>query len=99
MVEEGHLVGNHTYSHPDMSKISDLAVLPERNFQKNEAAYQAVTGDENAELLPTAAGKIQREQSDHGSRSSAIIRCFWSLAYVDWYVDQQPSHEEALMPS
>ena len=21
---------------------------------------------------------------------------FWSLAYVDWYVDDQPTHEEAL---
>ena len=25
MVEEGHIVGNHTYHHPDMSKISDKA--------------------------------------------------------------------------
>ena len=24
MAEEGHIVGNHTYSHPDMSKISDF---------------------------------------------------------------------------
>ena len=23
MVEDGHIVGNHTYHHPDMSKISD----------------------------------------------------------------------------
>ena len=25
MVEDGHTVGNHTYSHPDMSKIADKA--------------------------------------------------------------------------
>ena len=29
MVEDGHTVGNHTYHHPDMSSISDLA-----SFQK-----------------------------------------------------------------
>ena len=30
MAEEGHIVGNHTYHHPDMSKISD-----KQSFEKN----------------------------------------------------------------
>ena len=35
MKEEGHLVGNHTYHHPDMSKISDMA-----SFQKEMTPYR-----------------------------------------------------------
>ena len=42
MTKEGHTVGNHTFSHPDMSKISSL-----ENFQKElsavEALYQEIT--------------------------------------------------------
>ena len=43
MEAEGHVVGNHTMHHPDMSAIAD-----EADFQKElaelEAAYQKVTG-------------------------------------------------------
>ena len=43
MVEEGHIVGNHTYHHPDMSKISDKQSF-EKELKDLENLYtQAVS--------------------------------------------------------
>mgnify|MGYP000010754667 CR=1 FL=1 len=43
MVNEGHIVGNHTYHHPDMSKISDKASF-EKELKDLETLYTQVTG-------------------------------------------------------
>ena len=58
MVSEGHIVANHTYHHPDMSRISD----PE-SFAKEltglETLYTELTGETMKKILPAAPGKIQ----------------------------------------
>ena len=53
MVEEGHIVGNHTYHHPDMSKISDITSF-QKELEDLEALYQQTTGQEmqNSIVLP-----------------------------------------------
>jgi len=43
MVKEGHIVGNHTYSHPDMSAISSEEAFREE-LEKLEALYKETTG-------------------------------------------------------
>ena len=43
MVEEGHIVGNHTYTHPDMSKISTMESFS-KEIQDVEKLYQEITG-------------------------------------------------------
>ena len=35
------------------------------------------------------------EQNLKNAQDIGYQTVFWSLAYVDWYVDQQPTHEEA----
>ena len=45
MAEEGHIVGNHTWSHPDMSAISDKAAFS-RQLQQVKDAYRDCTGAE-----------------------------------------------------
>lgn len=93
MVEEGHTVGNHTYHHPDMSKISG------RNDFKKEMdsvkdKYMEITGQEMPMYYRPPQGKYSVENlklaQDEGYKTF-----FWSLAYVDWITDKQPSHEEA----
>lgn len=93
MVEEGHTVGNHTYSHPDMSKISDTASFTEE-LQKNEALYRELTGQEMPKLYRPPQGKFCEDnlQMAHELGYSTV---FWSLAYVDWYVDDQPTPQQA----
>lgn len=93
MVAEGHTVGNHTFSHPDMSKISDMS-----SFQKEISAledlYQQTTGQELVKFYRPPQGKFS-EQNLKFAKELGYHTFFWSLAYVDWYVDKQPTHEEA----
>ena len=93
MVEEGHTVGNHTYHHPDMSKISDQA-----SFQKEMDAvadlYKEIIGEDMPRYYRPPQGKYSR-QNLQMAKDLGYKTFFWSLAYVDWNVDDQPSHEEA----
>lgn len=93
MVEEGHTVGNHTYHHPDMSKISTKEA-----FQKelNDVAdvYQEITGKEMIKFYRPPQGKYS-ESNLQMAKELGYKTFFWSLAYVDWYENDQPTKEEA----
>lgn len=93
MVEEGHTVGNHTYHHPDMSKISDMA-----SFQKEmddvAALFKEITGQELSMYYRPPQGKYSTDNLQM-AKELGYQTFFWSLAYVDWYQDNQPTKEEA----
>ena len=93
MVDDGHTVGNHTYHHPDMSQISDQA-----SFQKEmndvAAAYKEIIGQEMAMYYRPPQGKYSQSNLQM-AKDLGYSTFFWSLAYVDWNQDSQPSHEEA----
>ena len=93
MVKEGHTVGNHTYSHPDMSAISTEEAFREE-LTKNEALYKEITGEEMAKLYRPPQGKFC-ESNLCMAQELGYRTVFWSLAYVDWYEDDQPTREEA----
>lgn len=93
MVEEGHTVGNHTYSHPDMSEIADRErFLTE--LQKNETLYKEITGKEMPKLYRPPQGKFAEENLKM-AQELGYSTVFWSLAYVDWYTEDQPTKEQA----
>ena len=56
MVNEGHIVGNHTYHHPDMSKISDKASF-EKELKDPETLYTQVTGQAMKKYYRPPQGK------------------------------------------
>lgn len=93
MVEEGHTVGNHTYHHPDMSKISDI-----ESFSKElgdvEKLYREITGQEMTKYYRPPQGKYSVQNLKMASELG-YNTFFWSLAYVDWLQDQQPTKEQA----
>lgn len=93
MVEEGHIVGNHTNSHPDMSKIADVESF-KKELQTLEDAYRTATGAEMSKFYRPPQGKYS-ESNLKNANDLGYQTIFWSLAYVDWYVDKQPSKEEA----
>ena len=94
MVAEGHTVGNHTASHPDMSKISDRAAF-EAELNGLEEAYRALIGTDMPKLYRPPQGKFS-ESNLQMAKEMGYHTFFWSLAYVDWYVDRQPTREQAL---
>jgi len=93
MCAEGHIVGNHTDSHPDMSKISDLPSFT-RELQTLESKFKDATGTEMPRYYRPPQGKYNEANLKHAC-DLGYKTVFWSLAYVDWYVDKQPTKEEA----
>lgn len=93
MAEEGHIVGNHTYHHPDMSAISDQAAF-QKELDSLAALYQETTGQELPKFYRPPQGKYSRENLQQ-AHDLGYTTVFWSLAYVDWYVDNQPTAEQA----
>lgn len=93
MVEEGHTVGNHTYHHYDMSKISD-SVAFQKEMDDVRTLFQETTGTGMAMYYRPPQGKYS-ETNLQMAKDLGYSTFFWSLAYVDWNVDAQPSHEEA----
>lgn len=93
MVAEGHLVGNHTSTHPDMSKIADAGAF-EKELRGVEEQYQALTGQELPKLYRPPQGKYSVENLQQ-AQALGYTTVFWSLAYVDWYADNQPTPEQA----
>ena len=94
MVEDGHVVGNHTYHHPDMSKMSDRASF-QKEMDSVREKYKEITGSEMTMYYRPPQGKYSTENLQM-AKDFGYKTFFWSLAYVDWNADKQPSHEEAL---
>lgn len=93
MAAEGHTVANHTFHHPDMSKISTKETFAEE-LQSLETLYQQVTGQTMKKYYRPPQGKYS-EANLQMAKELGYHTFFWSLAYVDWYEDKQPTHEEA----
>lgn len=93
MVAEGHAVGDHTYHHPDMSKISDLATF-QKEMDDVRTKFYEVTGQEMPFYYRPPQGKYNQENLQM-AKKLGYATFFWSLAYVDWNVNDQPTHEEA----
>lgn len=93
MVEEGHTVGNHTMHHYDMSKISDPAAFT-KELQDLEALFKQVTGQELPRYYRPPQG-IYSEKNLKMAQELGYKTVFWSLAYVDWKNDAQPTAADA----
>lgn len=92
MVDEGHIVGNHTMNHPNMSGMTGEA------FQKEitglEALFREITGRELPKFYRPPQG-LYSEENLKAARELGYRTVFWSLAYVDWKNDSQPTADYA----
>jgi peptidoglycan-N-acetylmuramic acid deacetylase len=93
MVAEGHIVGNHTYHHPNMSKIATVDAFREE-LETLEALYAEVVGQEMPKFYRPPQG-VYSEENLKMAKDLGYKTVFWSLAYVDWLNDDQPTSEEA----
>lgn len=93
MTEEGHIIGNHTYHHPDMSQISSKESF-EKELKSVESLYQEITGETMSPFYRPPQGKYSTANLQMASELG-YKTFFWSLAYVDWLEDQQPTEDEA----
>ena len=93
MAEEGHIVGNHTMHHPDMSKISDPEAF-RKELEDLENLYRDTTGRELPKYYRPPQG-VYSEENLKQAQEMGYKTVFWSLAYVDWNNNDQPTKEQA----
>lgn len=81
MTAEGHLIGNHSWSHPDMTQTSDSQIREELNRVKEQVGQ--LTGQTGMAYLRPPRG-IFSERTLAVSRELGYTNVFWSIAYKDW---------------
>ena len=93
MAAEGHIVANHTMHHPDMSKLSDKAAFS-KELTDLEELFKQITGKDLPKFYRPPQGIYSKENLEM-ARDLGYKTVFWSLAYVDWNNDAQPTAAEA----
>lgn len=93
-VQEGHVIGNHSVTHPSQG-------MPSLSIEDQMSEYQELqdfiknTYQYDMYLFRPPAG-IFSEQSLAAAACFGYRTVLWSFAYADWDPDRQPSTEEAL---
>lgn len=92
MVKEGHLIGNHSWHHPDLTTQSREEIIKELDAVQEETAK--LTGQKHMHYLRPPRG-IFSERTMELAQSLGYTHVFWSLAYKDWDVKNQKGAEYA----
>ena len=93
MVAEGHIVGNHTMTHPDMTGLDQAAFGAE--LEGMEQLYQDVTGQTLPKFFRPPQG-LYSEKTLRMAQQLGYKTVFWSLAHADWDNDDQPDPDAAM---
>ena len=91
MIDEGHIVGNHSVTHPSFAEISTEQMTEEirgmeeylkENFKYSEPYFRFPKGEYTDTALKTV-------------NSLGYSCVFWSLAYADWDLNNQKGEQYA----
>ena len=93
MAAEGHIVGNHTRTHPDMTKLGGDAFAAE--LRGMEELYEDVTGQTLPKFYRPPQGLYSGENLKQ-AQALGYKTVFWSLAYADWDNANQPDPDSAV---
>ena len=94
MAEEGHIVANHTNTHPDMSTLTSIDAL-KAELEPVQQLYRECTGKDMPMFYRPPRGQFSKLNLEH-AKQLGYTTVFWSLAYVDWNVNNQPSPQAAM---
>ena len=94
MAQEGHIVGNHTMNHPDMSQIPSREAF-EKELQAVETLYADITGQTLPKFYRPPQGLYSGENLEM-AKELGYKTVFWSLAYADWDNNDQPNPDAAV---
>lgn len=94
MVDEGHLVCNHSHHHPSMAQVHDDAKF-KAEFGDVETAFKNLTGKEMPKFFRPPMGKYSKNCLKK-TQNLGYKTIFWSFAYRDWLVNDQPDEQKAI---
>lgn len=85
MINEGHIVGNHTQNHPSMPDIPDIKTLAKEITRLDDKFFE-LTGQHMRYIRPPK-GEFS-EKTLAVSKDLGYKSVFWSFAYADWEKDK-----------
>ena len=91
MIKEGHIVGNHTSSHPSMPSITNEKIEIEL-MQLHQAVYEKFNYE--MQYMRPPKGEFN-ERTLKKTAELGYKTVMWSFAYCDWDEKKQPSIKEA----
>lgn len=86
IVKEGHIIGNHSWFHPDFTRSSNEDIREE--LRKVKETTKELTGQKKMKYLRPPRG-IFSERTMQIAKEEGYTHVFWSIAFVDWNVNQQ----------
>ncbi len=86
MVDEGHIIGNHSYSHPDFTTMAKEEMKKE--LDKLEKAVADVSEQKQTVYLRPPRGTFN-ENTLKWATEFGYVHVFWSLAFKDWETNNQ----------
>ncbi len=94
MIDDGHILGNHSVTHPSAG-IPSLSLEEQKQEVVGNHDYIKQNFDYDMFLFRYPAGKFS-EQSLAVLNNCGYRSVFWSFAYLDYDVNNQPNEAESL---
>ena len=86
MGKEGHTIGNHSWYHPDLTKVGTERLT--RELENVRAETERLTGQKTMSYLRPPKG-IFNERTLQLAKERGYTHVFWSIAFVDWNKNNQ----------
>ncbi len=93
MAAEGHIIGNHTLNHADMTKLTDLSTYRAQVEGWNEILQGYGITPSGYFRFP--CGRFSERALDYNEKLG-LKSVFWSFAYYDWVEEDQPAPAAAM---
>ena len=93
MISEGHLIGNHTCKHKNMSKVADIELF-RRELSNLEELFYTTFGVTMSKYYRPPEGCFSMDNLDWAEQLG-YKTVMWSFAYADWDCNKQMAEERA----
>lgn len=94
IVADGHVIGNHTYSHPDLSKMKKGAITEE--LERCQQAVNRALGREYRMTQVRPPYGATNADAKAVIAESGMAYCFWHCDSNDWRPENRRNHQGTL---
>ncbi len=94
MSKEGHIIGNHSFHHPDLTTKTGDQIQDELD-SVTEAVYNITGKRDNLYLRPPRG--VFSEYVLKETKRLGYQTVFWSVAFVDWKVNEQKGNNTPMI--
>lgn len=86
MIKDGHMIGNHSYGHPNMAQLT--AAEMKKEWQLFDDKLRDITGVARTYYARPPEGIFNEEVLRVGNEAG-YRHMFWSIAFKDWLKDER----------